>query len=171
MRLSLVVVLLVVGCGSGRASAPTSPAAEARAVQPTAEDANAAMLGLSASVDPVRGVLVLARVEDPSDGEGPAPIASGLRCGAAIDELAARLSDYVSDRRAMGASVEWTCRAARCELPGIMEFDPARVIHFDHDAAGGLVVTGIDFFDEPPDGVRLRAELDAAQARARDVCR
>ena len=145
------------------------------AIEVTAADADAAMLGLGASVDPSQGVLVLARLEDPSDGEAPPMLTSGLRCARQdIDALGASLSDYLSLRRSLDQPAVWRCAGDRCELSGAVEFDPTRVLRFARDARGELVVIGVDFFgdaassSEYVDG--LRAEIESAHRAPRAPC-
>lgn len=170
----LFVCLLLVGCG---ASAPPEGHVEpvVSAVLPTPADADAAALGLSASVDLAQGLVVVARIEDASDGEAPPMIVSGHRCsGQDIGAVAALLSDYVSERRSMGEAVAWSCRAERCELRGMMEFDPTRVLRFGRNARGDLVVIGVDFFEDVGSGpefvTEVRAEVDREHAALRGSC-
>lgn len=106
---------------------------------------------------------MVAHIEDASDGEAPPMITSGHRCAQQeIDAVAAMLSDYLSDRRAMdGATTEWSCSGDRCELRGMMEFDPTRAIRFDHRTDGSLVVVGVDFFEDVGSGADHVAEVRA----------
>lgn len=169
-----LVFLLVVGCG---ASAPPEPHSEplTSPVVVTPADADAAALGLSASVDLAQGLVVVARIEDASDGEAPPMIGSGHLCsGQEIAAVAAVLSDYVSQRRSMGEGVVWSCRAERCELRGMMEYDPTRVLRFGRSARGDLVVIGVDFFEDVGSGpefvAEVRAQVDRDHAALRGPC-
>lgn len=167
----MLLWVAVIGCGAS-STERTAPLVVEAPLAVTPADADAAMVGLGGSVDPSRGVLVVARLEDASDGEAPPMVTSGLRCTPRdIDALGALLSDYLSERRSMDAPTEWRCAQDRCELRGMMEFDPTRVLRFARDAQGGLVVIGIDFFEDVgPEYVdSLRTEIDREHA-ARSAC-
>jgi hypothetical protein len=166
---ALLIAVLLSGCGaSSEPAASTSPSTSPRA--PTPADADAAARGLAASIDPARGLVITAHLDDPSEGEAPPMITSGHRCSAAeIAEVAAMLSDYVSDRRSMDLGQDWTCSADRCELPGMMEFDPMRALRFGRDPQGNLVVVAVQFLgitgvtEEHERDVRAAAEIQLAE--------
>jgi hypothetical protein len=162
-----VLLALVGGCGASEV-VPSPPS-----VALTPEMAAAAAGDLVAHVDPARGVVLVVRVEDASDGEAP-PRSSGHRCGgAAVADLAAGLSAYLAQRRDLGAPETWRCEGARCELRGVMEFDPVRALRFE-PAGGAWVVVGLDVYgDAAMDDAQLaalRGPLDAEHAALRGPC-
>jgi hypothetical protein len=141
----------------------------------TPADATAAALGLSARVDPAQGLVVVARLEDASDGEAPPRIASGHRCAPPdIDQVAALFRDYLDQRRGMDVPVEWACTGARCELRGMMEFDPTRALRFGRDAAGGVVVIGVDLYGDAAaseeHAAEVRRQVEAEHQALRGRC-
>lgn len=174
MRVLVLSMLLVLGCGAASDASAAGHEVVAAPVVVTPDDAMAAALGLSASVDPAQGLVVVARLEDASDGEAPPMIVSGHRCSRQdVDAVAALLSDYVSERRSMGEPVAWACSGARCELRGMMEFDPTRALRFGRSATGQLVVVGVDFYedvgssDEHVAEVRRQVEAEHQSLRGR----
>lgn len=172
----VAIGLLLLGCGA--ASSAGSESTTASSPQPlvvTPADADAAMLGLSASVDPAQGLVVVAMLEDASDGEAAPMITTGHRCAQQdIDQVAALLHDYLSERRGMGEPAEWACRGDRCELRGMMEYDPTRALRFGRDAHHRLVVIGVDFFEDVGSGeeyvVEIRRQVEREHQGLRGPC-
>jgi hypothetical protein len=167
-RAALPLALLLGGCGAAELAPSPSP------LVVTSELASVAAAHLAAHVDPSRGVVVVVRVEDASDGEAVRR-SSGHRCGAAaIDALAAELATYLAQRRELGVPETWRCEGARCELRGMMEYDPVRALRFGRSAAGEVVVIGLDVHgDAAWDDAQLaalRASLDAEHTALAGPC-
>jgi hypothetical protein len=136
-RLSLLVISLLVGCGS---TAPVVRAPEAP-VEVTPADAERAVSDLAAHVDDRLGLVV---VEDIADAEGetdPTRRAS-LRCGATLATMATELATYIATRPPEGEAPGWSCEGHDCELPGMMEYDPNRILRFGRGEDGSVVVRG-----------------------------
>lgn len=167
-RSTLSWVMLVCGCGAASVEvAPSPPPAV------TPELAAAAARDLSAHVDPSEGLVLVVRVEDASDGEAPRR-PSEHRCAEAVDALAAELATYLAQRREIGAPETWRCEGVRCELRGMMEYDPVRALRFGRAASGEVVVIGLDLYgDAAWDDARLaalRGSLDAEHAALAGRC-
>ncbi len=164
----LLALGAAMGCGGARSST-NAPAAALPPLSPTPEDAETAALALADHVDPARGLVVVARLEDASDGEAPPMIVTGLRCSDAdVRAVATQLAEYVAQRRSYGETVEWSCHDTRCELRGMMEYDPTRVLRFARADDGRAIVVGVDYFEDVGSGpeyvqeVRVAVEQDHA---------
>lgn len=177
MRPTLVLLAALAGCGAAGSDA-ASAVAPSRAPQPvvaTPADAERAASALAASIDPSAGLVVVAMLEDASDGEAPPMITTGHRCTREdIARVAALLHDYLAQRRSAGEPAEWACSGDRCELRGMMEFDPTRALRFARDADGSLVVVGVDFFEDVGSSeeyvMETRRQVEREHRRLRAPC-
>lgn len=170
---ALLLVVLLTACGGAPPASTTPSSSPPLAVGPG--DARASIGARLRNVDPRRGLVVVAHLEDASDGEAPPMIVSGHRCAPAeIAEVADLLGTYVAQRASMDEPIDWHCSGDRCELRGMMEYDPTRVLRFDRDASGALVVVGVDLFEDVGSGpeyvAEVRRAVDRDHAALRAAC-
>lgn len=145
---ALALAFALVACGGARTTA-NEPANEPAPLAPTPADADAAAAALADHVDLARGLAVVAYLDDPSGGEAPPMMTTGLRCADAdVRAIATQLASYVAELREADEPVDWTCHDTRCELGGSMEYDPTRVLRFGRADDGRVIVVGLDFIDE-----------------------
>lgn len=165
MRLPRCLLCLVVaGCG-----APPRHADEPlRPIEVSSTDADAAARALVAHVDPQLGIVVVEDVADTESEDRPTRRAT-LRCGAQLEALATELATYLGQRPPPDESPGWSCSGTDCELPGMMEYDPNRILRFGTGSSGEAVVRGYFAIDalaveaEHLAGARLNADRDFAE--------
>ena len=135
--LSLLCLGVVVGCGSSRPplADPVHPIAV------STNDAEAAGRDLVGHADATLGIVVVEDIVDTESETGPRRRAT-LQCGDELSTLAAELATYLAERPPPDESPGWSCADADCELPGMVEYDPNRILRFGPGSDGRTVVRG-----------------------------
>jgi hypothetical protein len=135
-RTLLLASVCVLGCGAQQAPVrePVAP------VEVSIAEAEAAARDLAAHVDGALGVVVVVETMG-GDGEPRPTRRATVRCGDEVTALAGELATYVATRP-VGEAPGWSCAGADCELPGVMEYDPSRILRFGRSGDGRVVVRG-----------------------------